>query len=249
MLKLRNLMKQKKMDNQRLYEFENYIENQLYQENQKENFEKIRQWEQEEKEFKKECRIRYIDNEIRRLKRNIQKSQLFLERIMKKTPSWFYLVLEDLKDSIVVINSKGKENALRLQGNRIMLNGIGGYMIYNYNRKLRIDCGLNLKEKIRKLKRIEFELECLKDNRSNGGIDAGLIARAKKYPINRLIEVNRQGFCHCPFHKEKTPSFKVYKDTNTYHCFGACNESGDTINLLMKRDNLTFKQAIKFLTQ
>lgn len=34
------------------------------------------------------------------------------------------------------------------------------------------------------------------------------------------IELNRDGFVKCPFHDEKTPSFKVYHDSNTYHCYG-----------------------------
>lgn len=51
---------------------------------------------------------------------------------------------------------------------------------------------------------------------------------------------NRAGFICCPFHKEKTPSMKIYKDS--FHCFG-CWENGDVFSFVEKMDNLTFKEA------
>lgn len=51
----------------------------------------------------------------------------------------------------------------------------------------------------------------------------------------------------CPFHKEKTPSFKVDPARNTWHCFGACAEGGNAISFVMKRDNLSFPEAVKSL--
>ena len=53
--------------------------------------------------------------------------------------------------------------------------------------------------------------------------------------------------CCCPFHKERTPSFKVNKARNTWHCFGACNEGGNAIKFLMKHNNATFPEAVKEL--
>lgn len=50
----------------------------------------------------------------------------------------------------------------------------------------------------------------------------------------------------CPFHEEKTPSFTVYADQNTFHCYG-CQAHGDVINFKMKIDNLSFKEAVKEL--
>ena len=36
----------------------------------------------------------------------------------------------------------------------------------------------------------------------------------------------------CPLHQEKSPSFYVYEDTQTWHCFGACGTGGDIVTLL-----------------
>ncbi|MBQ7153958.1 MAG: DNA primase [Synergistaceae bacterium] len=50
----------------------------------------------------------------------------------------------------------------------------------------------------------------------------------------------------CPFHSEKTPSFHVYTDTQTYYCFG-CHETGDIFSFLMKTEDLSFPEALKIL--
>ena len=49
------------------------------------------------------------------------------------------------------------------------------------------------------------------------------------------LDVNRGGFALCPFHNERTPSFKVYEDH--YHCFG-CGEHGDHVDFYL--DKLLF---------
>jgi DNA primase len=50
----------------------------------------------------------------------------------------------------------------------------------------------------------------------------------------------------CPFHHEKTPSFYVVPAKSLYKCFG-CGESGDIFTFLMKRDGLTFQDAVREL--
>jgi DNA primase len=50
----------------------------------------------------------------------------------------------------------------------------------------------------------------------------------------------------CPFHGEKTPSFMVNPERQTFHCFG-CGEGGDVLSFVIKYYNLTFPEALKEL--
>lgn len=50
----------------------------------------------------------------------------------------------------------------------------------------------------------------------------------------------------CPFHNEKTPSFTVYIDSNSYYCFG-CGAGGDCITFIKTAENLDYVEAVKFL--
>ncbi len=52
----------------------------------------------------------------------------------------------------------------------------------------------------------------------------------------------------CPFHNEKTPSFIVFPNTQSYHCFG-CAKSGDIFNFYMEMENVEFRDALKDLGQ
>lgn len=51
----------------------------------------------------------------------------------------------------------------------------------------------------------------------------------------------------CPFHSEKTPSFTVNPDTQSWRCFGACAEGGDVFSFAMKANGWTFSEAIQEL--
>lgn len=52
----------------------------------------------------------------------------------------------------------------------------------------------------------------------------------------------------CPFHKEKTPSFKVSADKGLYYCFG-CGEGGDVVRFLERVENLSFTEAVEQLAE
>ncbi len=50
----------------------------------------------------------------------------------------------------------------------------------------------------------------------------------------------------CPFHVEKTPSFIVFPETGTWHCFG-CGAGGDLFNFVMQSENVGFPEALSLL--
>lgn len=51
----------------------------------------------------------------------------------------------------------------------------------------------------------------------------------------------------CPFHTEKTPSFRVLPATGKWRCFGACQEGGNAIKFVMKIESCSFPVAVKKL--
>ena len=52
----------------------------------------------------------------------------------------------------------------------------------------------------------------------------------------------------CPFHNEKTPSFTVYHDTQSYYCFG-CGAGGNAITFIKNIENVDYIDAVKILAQ
>ncbi|HUH07346.1 MAG TPA: DNA primase [Egibacteraceae bacterium] len=85
---------------------------------------------------------------------------------------------------------------------------------------------------------------------------SGIIAEIKsKLPaidvVGETVTLKRAGTVYkglCPFHAEKTPSFIVTPERETWHCFG-CGEHGDIFTFVMRRDGLDFREALERLAE
>ena len=67
--------------------------------------------------------------------------------------------------------------------------------------------------------------------------------------VGQYVQLRRHGRTLsglCPFHNEKTPSFVVYPDTQSFYCFG-CGAAGDVINFVRKYNNLGYVESVKQL--
>ncbi len=70
--------------------------------------------------------------------------------------------------------------------------------------------------------------------------------------IGRYTEIKHRGSVRpvalCPFHTEKTPSFVIYKDTQSYYCFG-CGMGGDAVTFIKNIERLDYTEAVRFLCE
>lgn len=85
---------------------------------------------------------------------------------------------------------------------------------------------------------------------------SGIAAEIKsKLPVldvvGESVALKRAGSAYkglCPFHTEKTPSFIVSPDRESWRCFG-CGEGGDIFTFLMRRDGIDFREALSRLAE
>lgn len=69
--------------------------------------------------------------------------------------------------------------------------------------------------------------------------------------VGGYVQLKRKGRLYgglCPFHSEKTPSFYVYPDTQSFYCFG-CGVGGTVITFTQKINSIDFGEAIKLLAE
>ena len=67
--------------------------------------------------------------------------------------------------------------------------------------------------------------------------------------VGSYVQLKRKGRLYgglCPFHSEKSPSFYVYPDTQSFYCFG-CGAGGDAITFAKKINSIDYQEAVKML--
>jgi len=69
--------------------------------------------------------------------------------------------------------------------------------------------------------------------------------------VSQSVQLRRTGKNYigfCPFHPNtRTPSFVVFPETGTWHCFGQCNEGGDIFSFTMKKEGWDFSETLQYL--
>jgi len=109
----------------------------------------------------------------------------------------------------------------------------------------------------RQIKKLQFSLSHLDEidgktkTQKTNGVSEQDVARAKEIPIthfytDKLSKHNKLATGRCPFHNEKTGSFTIYLDQNTFWCYG-CGAGGTVIDFVMRQNNCDFLQAVKTL--
>lgn len=69
--------------------------------------------------------------------------------------------------------------------------------------------------------------------------------------VEKYVDLRKRGgefWACCPFHREKTPSFKVSPAYQGYHCFG-CGAGGNVFQFVMSKENVDFVGAVHLLAQ
>ncbi len=69
--------------------------------------------------------------------------------------------------------------------------------------------------------------------------------------VSSYIQIDQRGrqfVARCPFHQEKTGSFYVSPERNTYHCFG-CGKGGDIFSFVQDIEGISFKEVLPILAQ
>ncbi len=71
--------------------------------------------------------------------------------------------------------------------------------------------------------------------------------------VGQSVKLRRTGKNYigfCPFHSNtRTPAFVIFPETQTWRCFGQCNEGGDIFGYMMKREGWDFNEALRQLAE
>jgi len=118
---------------------------------------------------------------------------------------------------------------------------------------IKINEGQELLQIDKSIARLTRLLSIGQNKHIRGQLTEEQIEEALEYPIENLIDQklkrvgkNLKGLC--PLHQEKSPSFYVYPETNSFYCFG-CNKGGNIINFMEMKYGYSFRQSVEYLTK
>ena len=83
-----------------------------------------------------------------------------------------------------------------------------------------------------------IDVETIKDKND-------IVSIVEQYTKLRKAGKNFTG--RCPIHQDKHPSLTVYPDSQTWHCYGACNTGGDIISFIQAVEHTDFREAAAIL--
>lgn len=86
------------------------------------------------------------------------------------------------------------------------------------------------------MNRLEYTKEAIRER-------VGIRQVVERYTDRRF---DRNGFCSCPLHREKTASFKIDEAKQLYYCFG-CGEGGDIFRFVQSYLKVDFKESINII--
>lgn len=160
------------------------------------------------------------------------------EIIPEKIKEWELLkeeITEKIKKRLAEIKSVSKDEFTR----------------FFWREWLKINEGEELLKIEKHLARLKILQSVAKGRVLVGCITEEDIQRAKEVPIEEIVDIKLKRSGNklvglCPFHKEKSPSWYIYQDTNSYYCFG-CQNGNDVIGLVMLLYSLDFIDAVRWL--
>lgn len=125
------------------------------------------------------------------------------------------------------------------------------FALWCYDQSLDLAYGEELRTLQKQIAITKRRLNILLGVEVPGQLTDEAITHAKEQPIEQLLSeplrpVGQRLMGRCPLHEDKTPSFVVYRNTNTAWCFG-CQQGGDTIKLAQLLHGYSFKEAVNYL--
>jgi len=111
---------------------------------------------------------------------------------------------------------------------------------YYFNWWIEIEKTKQFLDRLKRFYRVHYE----KNNKLYKRVDIKSIPIVKVISMYIRLPSNLNRNIRCPFHKEKTGSFRIYKNTNSFYCFW-CHKGWDIVKFISLYEKITSKEAFK----